>query len=106
MREFLVIMRGGTRFVVKADRVLSDEVYVRFVVLFAPPVVEPVVVGSPLGTEWPKKAPQALSQSDPVDPGVGAAVAVFNRQEVVAVLSKEHLVSEGAPARAADPIPF
>src|SRR5262245_46239063 len=95
MREFLVIMRGGTRFVVKADRVLSDEVYVRFVVLFAAPVVEPVVVGSPLGTEWPKNAQKALSQqSEPIDSGVGEAVAVFNRQEVVAVLSKEHLVSE------------
>jgi hypothetical protein len=81
MREFVVIMRSGTRFVVKADRVFSDDVYVTCVVLFAATVVEPITVGSPLGTEWPKTPVQkALEQrSEPIDPGVGETVAVFNR---------------------------
>ena len=107
MREFIVIMRSGTRFGVKADRVFSDDTYVRFVVLFASPLVEPVVVGSPLGTEWPKRPQKAPGpQSEPIDPGVAETVAVFNRPEVVAVLSQEHLVSEVTPARGVDPIPF
>jgi hypothetical protein len=112
MREFIVILRSGVRFVVKADRVFSDNVTVTFVVLFAPALVAPVVVGSPLGTEWPKAAAQRTfsQQLAPVDPGVAETVAVFNQQEVVAVLSREHLVSEAARGNdvrgSDDAIPF
>lgn len=96
MREFVVVMRGGTRFVVKAARVFSDEMYVRLVVPITATSDEPIAVGVPVGAHG-EMAPAQIEAAE--------MVALFNRQEVVAVLSREHLASESQVARN-DEIPF
>jgi hypothetical protein len=67
MREFVVILRSGVRYTVKAQRIVSAHPYIALVLSTAPYVGEP-------------------SADD--------AVALFDRDQVLAVLSREHLVSE------------
>ena len=67
MREFVVILRSGVRYTVKADRVVTDAPYVFLMLSPAP------AIGAP---------------------DFHDAVAVFDQREVLAVLSREHLVAE------------
>ena len=69
MHEFVVTLRNGTRFTVKADRVvLDDPQYVALVHDRRPTIGDP----NPLA----------------------GAVALFVRGEVAAVVSRDHLVGE------------
>lgn len=76
MREFVVTLRCGLKFVVKADRVtMLDRQFLA------------LVVNSTGGEE------EQVS---------GETVALFERGQVVAVVAKDHLVSE----EQAEPIPY
>jgi len=67
MREFIVILRSGIRYTVKAQRIVAAHPHLALVLSAAPYVGEP---------------------------GTGDTVALFDQGAVLAVLSREHLVSE------------
>jgi hypothetical protein len=76
MREFVVTLRCGLKFVVRADRVvLSDRQFLALVT--------------------------TLAGADGEPEAAGETVALFERTQVAAVVAKDHLVSE----ERCDPIP-
>ena len=68
MREFIVTLRSGRRYTVKAERLKRDADYLAFVV--APPT--------------------SIGDLDPLE----GAVALFDRREVAVVVARDHLVAE------------
>ena len=68
MREFLVTLRNGKRFTVKADRVRGEPDYLALVVALPP----------------------AIGDLDPFE----GVVALFDRRQVAVVVVRDHLVSE------------
>ena len=102
MREFIVLLRSGVRYTVKADRVcVCDRMFMTF-------VVDPI-----------HRRTEIAGESDgeeigDAEIGTGDIVALFEPQQVFVVLSREHLVAEekGEPILGphiiggGDPIPF
>jgi len=87
MREFIVTLKGGTRYTVKADWVRQDAHYLALC------VARPPAIGDPQPSE--------------------DVVALFDRGQVAVVVARDHLVSEekGDPVDPHfvaddDPIPF
>jgi hypothetical protein len=76
MRDFIVILRSGVRFTVRARRIVPAHPHLALVLSDAP---------------------------DGGASGPGDAVALFDQHEVLAILSRAHLVSEEQGQRAAEP---
>jgi hypothetical protein len=68
VREFVVTLRNGKRFTVRADRVKRESDYIALVVA----------------------SPPAIGDLDPFE----GVVALFDRRQVAVVVVRDHLVSE------------